>query len=95
MKHRRSADWAKAEPELCPLIASSNELRGGASYLVWRKEARECSEYAPGSALTCQAMAHADTLRVTLNLNAQLAAVAGSNSLAHERLGGCLVPPNA
>jgi hypothetical protein len=87
VKHRRSADRAKTKPEFCSLIASANELCGSAGYLVWRQEACERGEYATGSALTCQTMADAYTLRFTLNLYAQLAAVAGSDSLVHEHLG--------
>jgi hypothetical protein len=71
------------------LITGANELCGGAGYLVRCQEARERSEYAAGSALTCQAMADTYTLRFALNLYAQLTAVAGGSSLLHGHLDGC------
>jgi len=90
VEHRRSANRTEPEPELRPLISSADELCGSAGYLVWRQEARECGEYAPGSALTCQAMADAYSLWVALNFDAQLAAVAGGSPLFHEHLSGRL-----
>jgi hypothetical protein len=89
VKHRRSADRTETKPESCSLIASANKLCGSAGHLVGRQKTRERGEYAAGSALTCQAMADAYTLRLALNLDPQLAAVAGGGSLLHAHLSGC------
>jgi hypothetical protein len=78
MEHGRSADRTELEPELCTLIADAHELRGRTRYCVRRRETGKSGKYAPGAFLAGQTVADADSAGLTVDLNTELAAVAGS-----------------
>ena len=75
-----AADWAKAKPKLCTLIAGAHVFGGLAEDLVWGREARKCREDATRSSLAGEAMADADNARLALDLDAKLPTVARSGS---------------
>src|SRR5690606_16787745 len=79
----RAADRAEAEPEACALVASADILGGAAGHPVGRGEGGERGKDAAGAALAGEAVAEADSARLTLHLDSQLTAGAGGCSGRH------------
>src|SRR5882762_7610651 len=73
----RAADGTEAEPEPRPLIASAHVFRRLADHPVRSGKAGERREHATGPPLARQAMADADKVGLTVDLDPQLPAVAG------------------
>ena len=74
MEHGRAAHRAESEQELRTLIADAEIFRRLADHFEWRRKAGERREHAARATLTSEAVADADTARLTLDFNAQLAA---------------------
>ena len=86
VEHGRPADWAEAERELGPLVTDANVLGRIAKDSVRRGEAGQHGKDAARSPLASEAMADADSARLSLNFDAQLAA--GTRGGSIERVVG-------